>query len=296
MEDSKSMPDKRTRKAAAAPPDAKRPSAKPAAKRPVRKRATSPNAAAPGTAHAVEMDASDVLAWLERHGSKQYRATMTARYGIPSENAYGVPVGAMLKLGKQLGANHALAAALWATGRYEARMVASYVDDPSQVTAAQMDRWCRDFDSWAICDTVCWHLFERTPHAWSRIAKWSSGKDEFARRAAFALLACLALHDKEGDDAPYARALVLVERAATDDRNFVKKAVNWALRAIGRRGPALHEASIAVAQRLAAHPDATARWVGSDALRKLEATPPRPRARPASKKSATRPSGRWPND
>jgi len=192
-----------------------------------------------------------------------------ARYGIPADNALGVAVGDIRALGTQLGRHHALAIALWETGCYEARMLTSFVAEPARVTPAQMDRWCRDFDSWAICDTLCFHLFDRTPHAWAKVRLWSGKRAEFEKRAAFALLASLALHDKQAPDAPFLESLRLVEGAAEDDRNFVKKGVNWALRAVGRRNPALHTAAVKVARRLAASTDATPRWVGKDALREI---------------------------
>ena len=132
-----------------------------------------------------------------------------------------------------------------------------------------MDRWCRDFDSWAICDTACFVLFDRTPHAWGRIAAWSERREEFCKRAAFALLACVALHDKACSDAPFLRSLRWVERAATDERNFVKQGVSWALRSIGQRNLVLHDAAVSLAQELVASLDGSARWVGRNALRDL---------------------------
>jgi 3-methyladenine DNA glycosylase AlkD len=132
-----------------------------------------------------------------------------------------------------------------------------------------MDRWCRDFDNWGICDTLCFHLFDRTPHAWRKVTQWSNHEAEFVKRAASALLACLALHDKQASDELFVEGLVLIERAATDERNFVKKGVNWALRAIGRRNPALHTAGLAVARGLAVSTMPAARWVGKDAVRDL---------------------------
>jgi len=208
------------------------------------------------------------LTWLKRHSSKATRDGM-ARYAIPSDNAYGVTVSNIRVLGKLLGRNHELAPLLWDTGVYEARMLTSFVDDPARVTPAQMDRWCRDFDNWAIVDTLCFHLFDRTPHAWQKVAQWHDQKEEFVKRAAFALLWALSVHDKLADDARFADGLRFIERAATDDRNFVKKAVNMALRAIGKRNPALNDAAVTVAGRLADSPDATERWVGKDALREL---------------------------
>jgi 3-methyladenine DNA glycosylase AlkD len=192
-----------------------------------------------------------------------------ARYAIPSDKAFGVAYRDMKVLGKRLGRNHELAAALWDTGVYEARMVASFVDDPSQVTPAQMDRWCKDFDNWGICDTMCFNLFDRTPHAWAKVTHWSSGKNEFVKRTAFALLWSLSVHDKRAGNEAFVRGLALIERAADDERNFVKKAVNMALRAIGKRNRALNAAAQTVARRLAGSTNATVRWVGKDALREL---------------------------
>jgi 3-methyladenine DNA glycosylase AlkD len=213
-------------------------------------------------------DVDAVVASLKRLASKRYRDGMS-RYGLPSDNAFGVPVGSIQKLAKRLGRNHDLAATLWDTGWYEARMLAAFIDEPERVTPAQMDRWCRDFDNWGICDTVCFHLFDRTPHAFRKVTQWAGRRDEFVKRAAFALLACLALHDKRTGDEPFAECLPLVERAATDERNFVKKGVSWALRGIGRRSSELNIAAVEAARRLAASSNAAARWVGKDALREL---------------------------
>jgi 3-methyladenine DNA glycosylase AlkD len=208
------------------------------------------------------------LAWLERRGSRRNVDGM-ARYGIVAEKVFGVSVADLRAYAKTLGRDHALALALWKTGWYEARMLAAFVDEPARVTPAQMDRWCRDFDNWAICDTVCFHLFDRTPHAWAKVARWSTAREEFVRRAAFALLASLALHDKAAPDGPFLDALPLVEQAAADGRNFVKKGVSWALRLIGRRNRALNASSVAVARGLVGSASPAARWVGRDALREL---------------------------
>jgi 3-methyladenine DNA glycosylase AlkD len=218
--------------------------------------------------HSLEDETAEALAWLARHSTKRTREGM-ARYAIPSDNALGVSVADIRVLAKRLGRNHELAAALWDTGVYEARMLTSFVAEPERVTPAQMDRWCRDFDNWGICDTLCFHLFDRTPYAWDKVSKWSTLRDEFRKRAAFALLWGLTVHDKQAGDERFIQGLRLIERAASDDRNFVKKAVNMALRAIGKRNPALNAAAVAVAQRLAGSPEAAARWVGKDALREL---------------------------
>jgi len=192
-----------------------------------------------------------------------------ARYPIPSDHALGVPMKDIKALGKTLGRNHALAVALWETGVYEARMTASFVADPAKLTGAQMDRWCADFDNWAICDAMCFNLFDRSPHAWAKVTAWSGRRGEFQKRTAFALLWSLTVHDKRAADAAFLGGLALIERAASDPRHFVKKAVNMALRAVGKRNRALNEAAIEAAARLAAAPDATAAWVGRDALREL---------------------------
>jgi 3-methyladenine DNA glycosylase AlkD len=227
------------------------------------------------------------VAWLKRRGTARTRDGM-ARYGLPSDKAFGVPVGTIQQLAKRLGRNHQLAAGLWDTGWYEARLLAAFVDEPERVTPAQMDRWCRDFDNWGVCDTVCFHLFDRTPHAFGKVVQWSRRRDEFARRGAFALLACLALHDKRADDARFLHCLPLVERGAADERNFVKKGVSWALRLIGRRNLSLNAASVELAGRLAASTQPAARWVGKDALKELTSPAVRRRLEPRTeRKKAT---------
>ena len=211
----------------------------------------------------------EALAWLERRGTAKGRDGMK-RYAIPSEGAFGVSMKDMQALAKTLGRDQALAEALWATGQYEARMAACFVAEPDRLTAATMDRWCRDFDNWAIVDTACFALFDRTPHAWKKVPQWARAKDEFVKRAAFALLWALTVHDKEAPDARFLDGLALIEREASDDRHWVKKAVNMALRATGKRNRALNAAAIKVAKRLAASGDPAPRWIGKDALRELE--------------------------
>ena len=230
---------------------------------------------------AIDRRVRDVLRSLESHGTTRHRDEMRTRYGITAAKAFGVPMATMQQIGRSLGRDHALAQALWQTGWYEARMVASFVDDAALVTPQQMDRWVRDMDNWGICDTVCFFLFDRTPHAWRKIEPWSRSRGEFVKRTAFVLLACLALHDKQAADARFTRLLPVVEHGATDDRNFVKKGVSWALRAVGRRNAALHAAAVGAAQRLAASPDPSSRWVGRDALRDLTKV----RSKAAAKKS-----------
>jgi 3-methyladenine DNA glycosylase AlkD len=221
--------------------------------------------------------ARDVLAWLERRGTRKNREGL-ARYAITAKQVFGVSVAELKRLGRELGRDHDLALALWASGWYEARMLAAFVDEPARVTAAQMDRWVRDFDNWAICDHLCFHLFDRTPHAWAKIERWSQRREEFVKRAGFALLASVALHDKDAEDGRFLASLERIERGAHDDRNFVKKGVSWALRSVGRRrSPALRVAAVETARRLAAAEDAGARWVGKDALRDLDKAAARPK-------------------
>jgi 3-methyladenine DNA glycosylase AlkD len=220
-----------------------------------------------GSASAPD-DVLGAIDWLKRHGSKAGRDGM-ARYALPSDRAFGVAMRDVQTLAKQLGRSHGLAEGLWKTGWYEARLLASYVDEPARVTPAQMDRWCRDFDNWGICDTVCFVLFDRTPHAWSKVNAWAGRKDEYVKRAAFALLWGLTVHDKSAGDEPFLQGLALVERAATDERLYVKKAVNMALRAVGKRNAALNAAAVATARRLAESGSVSATWVGKDAVREL---------------------------
>jgi 3-methyladenine DNA glycosylase AlkD len=231
--------------------------------------------AAPAT-RSVDDQVQFALAWLKKRST---RATLDgmARYAIPSDHAYGVAMRDIKALGQTLGRSQPLAVALWATGVYEARMLASFVGDPEQLTPAQMDRWCRDFDNWALCDAMSFNLFDRTPHAWAKVVQWSARRSEFQKRTAFALLWSLTVHDKRAGNDLFERGLALIEREAGDERHFVKKATNMALRAIGKRNRALNTAAVLVARRLADAQDAAPRWVGRDALREL--TSPAVRAR-----------------
>jgi 3-methyladenine DNA glycosylase AlkD len=239
--------------------------------------------------------ADEVIAWVRANGSKKVRDGMT-RFAIPNDKASGIQVGTMRAYAKKVGRDHALAAALWKTGWYEARMLACFIDDPAQVTAAQMDAWAKDFDSWGITDTACFALFAKTPDAWAKAEQWAKVDDELVKRAAFAMLASLVLHDKSGDESRFVRGLALIERGARDERNFVKKAVNWALRTIGKKNAALNAAAIAVSERLAASAAAAPRWVGKDALRELTspavqkrlAAPRKRAAAPATKRPAAK--------
>lgn len=213
-------------------------------------------------------DAPSALAWLKRHSSQKVRDGM-ARYGLPSDHALGVSVGTIQKLAKQLGRDHALADELWATSCYEARLLAAFVGEPAKLTPALMEKWCRDFDNWGVVDTVCFKLFDQSPHAWKKVEPWSKRKDEFQKRAGVVLLACLAGHDRTAGDDAFLRCLPAVERAAADERNFVKKGVSWALRMVGRRNAKLHAAALASARRLEGSASPGARWVAKDVIREL---------------------------
>jgi 3-methyladenine DNA glycosylase AlkD len=191
-----------------------------------------------------------------------------ARYGIPSDGAYGVTVGELRAFAKGIGRNHALAQALWSSGRYEARMLAAFVDDPAEVTVAQMNAWAGEFDNWAICDTACFALFDRSPHAWSRVRAWAGARPLFTKRGAFALLWGLTVHDKAAADRAFLECLPLIEKAASDERDLVMKGVGMALRALGKRNPALRRAAVTLASRLASSEGPQA-WIGRSTLREL---------------------------
>lgn len=191
------------------------------------------------------------------------------RFGIVTPHVLGVAMATIQKLGKELGRDHDLAHALWATGVYEARLLCAYVADPARLTSAEADRWTADFDNWGVCDTLCFCLFDRTPFAYRSVAKWSAKSPEFVKRAGFALMASLAGHDKKADDAAFLRLLPRCEKGASDGRNFVKKAVSWALRRTGGRSRVLYDACVKTAETLAEAEDASRRWVGKDVLRDL---------------------------
>lgn len=226
--------------------------------------------------HEQTFDLATVLAWFQRSGTRKVRDGM-ARYGIPATHAFGVSVGTLKAYAKSIGHDHALAQALWKSGHYEARMLASYIGDASVLTTKQMDAWASDFDNWAICDTVCFHLFDRTPLAWPRVHAWATARAEFKKRAAFALLWGLSVHDKQAGDARFLECLPLIERAAEDERDYVKKAVDMALRALGKRNPALRAAALELAQRMSESERGAQAWIGRSARRELGKAAPRKR-------------------
>lgn len=210
----------------------------------------------------------EVVAWLERTGSPKAAAGL-ARYGLPTNNAYGIPVGTLRSQAKKIGKDHQLAMKLWTSGSLEARLLASFVADPEKLTLAQMNAWYREFDNWGTVDTACFALFDQSPLAWKVVSPWVKHEGEFQRRAGFVMMACLAAHDQAAKDAAFLKFLPMIEKGAADNRNFVKKGVSWALRHIGHRNAALHAAATKTATRLSKSGDATERWVGRDALRDI---------------------------
>ena len=193
-----------------------------------------------------------------------------ARYGMVAERRLGVSVPDMRKIAKELGRDHKLALELWKKGIPEARILAAMIDEPENLTEKQMEDWVKDINSWDVCDQVCANLFEKTPLAWKKILDWSEREEEFVKRTAFALIACLAWHDKEAEDEKFIKLFPVIRRGATDERNFVKKAVNWALRNIGKRNPNLNKAAIKTAKGIQRIDSKASRWIASDAIRELE--------------------------
>lgn len=210
----------------------------------------------------------EALVALKQAASPKVRDGMV-RYGLPNDKALGVSVGGIQQIGKKLGRSQALAEALWETDIYEARLLACFVGEPDKLTVAVMNRWCRDFDNWGVVDTVCFKLFDQSPLAWDRVEPWARMKGEFQRRGGFVLLACLAAHSDGIPDEQFLRYLPLLEWGATDERNFVKKGVSWALRMVGLQSPGLRKECTAFATRLTASESASARWIGKEALKEF---------------------------
>jgi 3-methyladenine DNA glycosylase AlkD len=232
-----------------------------------------------------KVNTAQVLAWLQRQGSTRNVEGM-ARFGIRPARAFGVSMPTIQRFARESGRNHELATALWKTGWHEARLLAAFVADPQLQTRREMNAWAGDFDNWAVCDNTCVHLFSRTPFAWEKSQRWSRSPREFVKRAGFTLMAALAVHDKAATDESFLALLNLVEREATDGRHFVMKAVNWALRQIGKRNCRLHAAALNIASRLSEAEDSTSRWVGRDACRELAS--PHVRLRMARKNQPAR--------
>lgn len=213
-------------------------------------------------------DVNTILAWMAQRENPTNKAGM-ARFGINAERAFGIPMVELRPLAKIYKKQHALALELWATKWHEARLLAALIDDPKQVTEAQMEAWAAEFDSWDVVDQCCNKLFDKTPFAYDKALVWTSRPETFVKRAGFVLMATLAVHDKTAPDDTFVAFLPIIEREAADDRNFVKKAVNWALRQIGKRSLPLNEAAIESAKRIQKIDSKTARWIAADALREL---------------------------
>ena len=193
-----------------------------------------------------------------------------ARFGMAVEQRLGVSVPNLRQLAKELGKDHELALALWRTGISEAMIVSAMIDDPHKLTEAQMEDWVKDINSWDVCDQVCMNLFKKSPLAWKKIIDWSSREEEFVKRTAFSLLACLAWYDKTTEDERFVELFPVITRGATDERNFVKKAVNWALRNIGKKNRNLNKAAIGTAREIKRLDSRAARWIATNAIRELE--------------------------
>ena len=192
-----------------------------------------------------------------------------ARFGISPENTYGVSIPALRKIAKETGKDHTLAQQLWTSGIHEARILASMIDKPEMVTEVQMESWVKDFDSWDVCDQCCSNLFDKTEFAYRNASVWSEREEEFVKRAGFVLMACLAVHDKKATDEDFLKFLSIMKRESTDDRNFVKKALNWALRQVGKRNLNLNKMAVKVAEEMQQSDSKSARWIATDALREL---------------------------
>lgn len=210
-----------------------------------------------------------IIAWLEERADPHAVLGMQ-RYAIRSDRMFGVSLAQLRPFARQIGRNHGLALDLWMTEVYEARLLAAFLAEPKRLTPDQMEAWAEDFDNWAICDGACIHLFSRSDFAWSKVHAWAVRDEEFVRRAGFALLAALTTHDKKSGPQPFLDALPLIRAASEDPRNFVKKAVNWALRSYYRPGGDMRGQALTLAQELAASTNKTARWIGKDALREFE--------------------------
>jgi len=214
------------------------------------------------------MNCQEVLDKLKNLADPDYLAGMT-HFAIKTDRALGVSAPRMYKLAKEIGTDHKLALELWQTRIHEARVIAAIIDDPMQVTKSQMNAWVRQFDNWGVCDACCCVLFDKTPFAWEKAIEWAGRKEEFVKRAGFVLMAALAVHDKKAPDKKFLPFFKVIKRHADDERNFVKKAVNWALRQTGKRNLPLNKKAIVVAKEIQKIDSSAARWVAADALREL---------------------------
>ena len=214
------------------------------------------------------MNYDEVIEQLKTMGDPKNIEGM-GRFGIKTENNLGNSVTTLRNFAKKIGKNHELAVKLWESGIRDARMVAACIEEPNTVTEDQVDEWVKDFDSWDICDHCCGHLFDKTPFAYKKAKEWTQRKEEFQKRAGFSLMAWLAVHDKKADDSEFEGILTIIKKESTDERNYVKKAVNWALRNIGKRNITMNKKAIEIAKEIQKIDSKTARWIASDAIREL---------------------------
>ena len=211
----------------------------------------------------------EIISTLKENARPDQLAGMK-RFGMSTENRLGLSMPFLRKMAKEIGQDHELALKLWETGIAEARILAGLVDDPKMLTDQQMEDWVKDIDSWDVCDQLCMNLFEKSPLAWKKINEWVKRPEEFVKRTAFSLLACLSWHDKNNEDKKFIELFPLIVQASTDERNFVKKSVNWALRNIGKRDLNLNKAAIVSAMQIKKLDSKAARWIANDAIRELE--------------------------
>jgi 3-methyladenine DNA glycosylase AlkD len=211
----------------------------------------------------------EVIAEVKKHASEKDKAGQ-ARFGINNASGYGLRTPQIRIIAKQIGRNHELALKLWETEVHEARHIAAMIADPKQTTEELMERWLKDFNSWDIVDDCCLTLFDKTPYAWKKAIEWTKRKPEFEKRAGFSMMAFLAIHDKKAEDSKYEKFFPYIIKESADERNFVRKAVNWALRQIGKRNKRLCKKAIAVAKQIYKKGDPASRWIATDALRELQ--------------------------
>lgn len=218
------------------------------------------------------MDYKEVMERLKSLENQKNREGM-ARYGIRTDRAYGISLPILRGIAKEIRRDHELSIRLWKSGIHEARMLASFIGEPGKVTEKQMEEWVKDFDSWDICDQVCSNLFDKTPLAYQKAFEWSGRREEFVKRAGFVMMACLSVHDKKAPDSRLEEFLPVIKRESHDERNYVRKAVNWALRQIGKRNLALNRKAVKTGREIQRMDSKSARWIASDALRELESEP-----------------------
>jgi len=215
------------------------------------------------------MSLKEILAQLKKNANSKNVEGM-ARFGINPKNTFGVSMPFLRGMGKKIGKNHKLALELWDSGYHEAKILAGIIDDPKLVTEAQMEKWVKDFDSWDVCDQTCMNLFDKTPFALEKISKWTKNEKEFIRRAGFVLMATLSVHDKKMSNEQFIKFFPVIKKYSIDERNFVRKAVNWALRQIGKRNPALNRSAIKTAEEISKIDSKTAKWIAADAIKELK--------------------------